>query len=220
MPYYELICLASGKLGRAELKNLILKTCRTFMDNGATISRIAPLGATGQGPRELAYRIRRNQVTHKTGFYINFCAFASPETLAEVNRVLKIDERVLRHIALRRRIMEAIKPIPDIDAAPPAERGLDPNDPEYAMRKFMIEYEREFPDGSISLRGGSNGTERVGVDGVPGKMSETDAKAVDDVVASLKASSMGKRSTKESGLAWLAAFEKDSLEEPLPPNDR
>lgn len=219
MPYYELLCLASGKLGRAELSALIHKTCQVFMDNGATISRIVPLGATGHGPRELAYRIRRNQVTYKTGFFINFCAFASPETLAEVNRVLKIDEKVLRHIAIRKPVMEAIRPIPDIDDAPPAERDPDLNDPDYAMRKFMLEYEQEFPGGSMASKGRKDDAERVGVEGGVGELSETDAKAVNEVLASLKASSMGKRNMKDSGLSWLAAFE-DLSEKSTPPTER
>lgn len=220
MPYYELLCLASGKLGRAELSSLIRKTCRVFLDNGATMSRIVPLGATGHGPRELAYRIRRNQVTYKTGFYINFCAFASPETLAEVNRVLKIDERILRHLAIRKPVMEAIMPIPDVDDVPRMKQELDPNDPEYAMRKFMLEYEQEFPSGSMTLKERSDGFGSAAVEGDGGKISETDAKAVDEVLASLKASSMGKKNMKDSGLAWLAAFEKDLPEKSPPPSEQ
>lgn len=146
MPYYEVLCLASGKLGRKELGSLIHKACRAFMDNGATVTRIRSLGATGHGPRDLAYPIRINQVSYHNGFYVNVCAFASPSALAEVNRQLKIDERVLRHLAIRKPITDAAKPIPEIDQPLPARRQQNQSKPEYELQTFLAEYDREYGD--------------------------------------------------------------------------
>lgn len=209
MPYYELLCLASGKLGRAELRDLLKKTCRAFMDNGATVTRLSPLDATGYGPRELAYHIRQNQQTYETGFYVNVCAFASPAALAEVNRQLRIDERVLRHLTIKKGFRDAVKPIPGVDDLPPPTSGLDPNDPEYALRKFMAEYEQEFPDGNLYQ------TEVVDDEAAARAKQSGTAKdaslptAVDDVLASLKASSASPK--KESvGLDWVSDLTKKS----------
>lgn len=209
MPYYEVLCLASGKLGRAELADLLRKTCKAFMDNGASLTRISPLGATGHGPRELAYSIRQNQVTYKTGFYVNVCAFASPEALTEVNRQLKIDERVLRHLAIKKSFRDAVQPIPHIDQAPPIESSLDPNDPDYALRKFMSEYEREFPDGNLNRAkdGGESTADSLG--GEP----ESSGSAVRSVLASLKASSQEMQKRQKPGLGWLSDL-KDSSDTP------
>lgn len=146
MPYYELLCLAKGHLTRRELANLVTKTARDFMSQGGVVTRLHALGATGYGPRKLAYSIRRNQVTHKTGYFLNICAFASPSALKEVSRKLSINETVLRFLAFRKNAMAAVAPLPDIDHELPATSG-DPNDPEFALREFIREYEKEFPEG-------------------------------------------------------------------------
>ena len=93
MPYYEVLCLASGRLSRNELTSVLHKACRAFMDNGGTVTRLAPLGADGNGPRKLGYRIRQNQVSYETAFFVNVCAFSSPATIVEVSRQLHIDDR-------------------------------------------------------------------------------------------------------------------------------
>lgn len=208
MPYYEVLCLASGKLGRKELGSVLHKTCRAFMDNGATVTRISPLGATGNGPRDLAYRIRINQVSHHKGFFVNVCAFASPTALAEVERQLKIDERVLRHIAIRKRTMDAVKPIPDIDQPPPLKAAVTKNDPEHALRQFLVEHEQDLAvkeyeqtaekktevladdQQTPAFRGGQNGK-------------------MDEVVASLKAWSQAEKPTSDPSLNWLSDLKKN-----------
>lgn len=182
------------------------------MDNGATVTRISPLGASGHGPRELAYSIRQNQVTYKTGFYVNVCAFASPQTLAEVNRQLKIDERVLRHLAIKKSFKDAMQPIPHIDQLPPAGSGLDPNDPDYALRKFMSDYEREFPDGNL------NRAAEAG-ESIPARQAgelESADTAVNNVIASLKASSQAIQRKQRPGLGWLSDLKKDPSDPALP----
>lgn len=179
------------------------------MDNGATLTRISPLGATGHGPRDLAYSIRQNQVTYKTGFFVNVCAFASPTALEEVNRQLKIDERVLRHLAIKKSFRDAVQPIPDINQAPPTDSGLDPSDPEYALRKFMSEYEREFPGGDLNR----TKAERANTSETPKDRSGPSGAAVENVLASLKASSQEMRRKEKPGLAWLSNL-KDETDPP------
>lgn len=205
MPYYELLCLAHGKLTRADLADLLRKTCRAFISEGATLTRISPLGARGQGPRELAYRIRHNQVNYDTGFYVNVCAFASPKALAEVMRQLSVDERILRYLPVKRRLQDAVEPIPDVDARPPSGSNLDPADPQYALKKFLQEYEREFPDG-VTYKPQQDAAAQT--DGRPGFRSDAGGD-ISEVVASLKASSKPASENKPVGLEWILDMDKD-----------
>lgn len=147
MPYYELLCLANGKLKRAELASVLHKTCRAFMDNGGTVSRLVPLGADGNGPRQLAYKIRQNQVTHEHAFFVSVCAFSSPAAAKEVSRQLHIDERVLRHCLFRRPLMDSLRRMPDVGDIPPISPDADPSDSDYELQKFIQEFRRDFPDG-------------------------------------------------------------------------
>lgn len=147
MPYYELLCLASGKLKRAELASVLHKACRAFMDNGGTVSRLVPLGADGNGPRQLAYKIRQNQVTHERAFFVSVCAFSSPAAAKEVSRQLRIDERVLRHCLFRRPLMDSLRRMPDVGDVPPISTAADPSDSDYELQKFIQEFRRDFPDG-------------------------------------------------------------------------
>jgi ribosomal protein S6 len=146
MPYYQVLCLASGRLSRRELSDLVFKTARAFMSQGAVVTRLHALGANGHGPRQLAYNIRRGQVNYPTGYYLNICAFASPAALKEVSRRLSLDESVLRFLATRAHPSEAAAPPPNIDRSLPAA-DADPSDPAFELRKFLNEYERDFPDG-------------------------------------------------------------------------
>lgn len=213
MPYYEVLCLASGKLPRSELTSVITKTCRAFMDNGGTVTRIVPLGASGNGPRDLAYRIRINQISYHTAFYVNVCAFASPKALAEVSRQLRIDERVLRHLPIRKPLKQAIVDIPDVNATTKGG-GIDPNDLQRAMREFLKEYEQQFPEGSsytaADAQGGKNGqngdvnTRGDGPGGVRRHM--------DSVMEKLK--TKRNKEEKDGGLAWLSNLTKKDDKDP------
>lgn len=217
MPYYELLCLASGKLNRKELGDVLRKTCRSFMDNGGTVTRMVPLGADGHGPRKLAYRIRLNQVSYHTGFYVTFCAFASPKTLDEVRRQLKIDERVLRHVAFRRRISDALVPLADVNDEPPSRSTVTMGDPQYELFKFIEEYQRDFPDGF------SSGEIPGGVAPMPplqleeGAMVDKDQDSVHEIVDQLRATSAD-IGEAETGLAWLSKKSKTS--DPFDPPEK
>lgn len=181
------------------------------MDNGAVLTRISPMGATGHGPREMAYTIRQNQVSYKTAFFVNVCAFASPQALAEVDRQLKIDERILRHLPIKKTFRDAIQPIPDIDHAPPPASGLDPSDPNYELQKFLSEYDREFPAGTqtSSQRPKHHRDSRDFAD----TKRDSGGSAVQNVIASLKASSHELKAKQKPGLEWLSDL-KDSKDPP------
>ena len=49
------------------------------------------------GQRELAYEIRK----FKTGYYYLFVVEATPEAVAEFDRVVRINENLLRHLIVK-----------------------------------------------------------------------------------------------------------------------
>lgn len=220
MPYYELLCLASGKLNRKELGDVLRKTCRSFMNNGGTVTRMVPLGADGNGPRKLAYRIRLNQVSYHTGFYVTFCAFASPIALEEVRRQLRIDERVLRHAVFRRTIADALSPLADANDEPPARNTMTKDDPQYELFKFIQEFQRDFPQGLMS---GETPSPENASDMDPLKTEEMkllggEDDSVREIVDQLRATSTGVAAEGDAGLRWLSKLEKPERP-PDPPKE-
>lgn len=221
MPYYELLCLASGRLARKDLSSVLRKACRAFMDNGGTVTRLVPLGADGNGPRPLAYKIRRHQQTYDKGFFINVCAFASPATVEEVSRVLKIEDRILRHSFYKRPFMDCLRRIPDVDDIPDLERSMDPGDPDYELQKFLTEFKRDFPDGIVASGGpktvsnentaspseSPRTTSNEAIDAMAAKQEQD---SVLDMLAQLKRSPSTKSqgSSGRDGLAWLSDMNK------------
>lgn len=162
------------------------------MDNGAIITRVEPFGADGYGPRKLAYRIRKNQVNYTTAFYVNVCAFATPQTLTEVERRLKLDERVLRHLTVRKSLEAATKPLPDIDRVLQTS-NLDESDPQFALQKFLTEYARENPDGTKFTA--EEDTERVSDD-------IDDNLALKAVIENLRAATP-QQGEEDTGFKWI-----------------
>ncbi len=50
------------------------------------------------GKRTLAYEIKKQ----KEGFYIVFTFTAKPESMSEMDRILRLDERVLKYIVVKK----------------------------------------------------------------------------------------------------------------------
>lgn len=192
------------------------------------MTRLVPLGANGNGPRKLAYRIRRNQVSYDTGFYINVCAFASPATLNEVSRQLKIDERVLRHAVYKRSLLDCMRRIPDVDDVPNIARTLDPTDADFELHKFIGEFQQEFPHGFNSaevfkptpqeevLKEGGVGQDGRARNEIESSRNGATAhneqeESVRDILAQLKGTKSGAR---DGNLSWLS-----DLKKPKPPGN-
>ena len=146
MPYYEVLCLAHGRLTRTELKDVLKKTCEVFMNQGGIVTRLNAMGADGYGPRKLAYRIRQNQTNYDHGFFVNVSAFATPSILSEVDRQLKLDERILRHKTLRLPLTASLAEVPEMDAVI-TRSGVDESDPSQALRSLIEQHAKDFPDG-------------------------------------------------------------------------
>jgi ribosomal protein S6 len=211
MPYYELLCLAKGRLTRRELGELASRTARAFMSQGGVVTRMHALGGTGDGPRRLAYTIRRAQMSHSTGYYFNICAFASPAALAEVCRRLSLDEGVLRTLPVRKHPTDASVPEPIVDRCLP-NSGIDRNDPAYALHEFINEYEKTYPDGqtivaasddsevTIGRRAGNDATVQAVISNL---RATTDAAIGDGRGRNFNSGNSQSASGSDPGLSWL-----------------
>lgn len=70
MPYFEAVTLLNGRLTRKELIQCMKDTVGEIRNAGALITRIDPLGADGMGPRKLAAHLRKHQINHYFGYYV------------------------------------------------------------------------------------------------------------------------------------------------------
>jgi small subunit ribosomal protein S6 len=90
---YEILLMLDPDLDEARGDEIIARTRERVEVDGGTWDGHEPWGR-----RRLAYEIR-----HKgEGIYHLLLFTATPETLAEISRVLKITDGVMRHLAVRR----------------------------------------------------------------------------------------------------------------------
>jgi ribosomal protein S6 len=206
MPYYEVLCLAPGKLTRKQLGDVVTRTVRVFLSLGGVVTRLHPLGATGHGARTLAYPIRKGQEKFTTGYYVNVCAFSSPSALKEVCRRLSLDESILRLLPLKRPLDYAAAPPPDTEYTLPEPEG-DPNDPSFALRELVREFERENPDGKniIAAEGSLDNVDNVDDD--PSVQAVfNDLRAVSTASAARDRRSPKGQASEDTGLQWLLGY--------------
>lgn len=215
MPYYEVLCLAQGRLARRDLFDLTARTAKSIMSLGGIVTRMHALGSSGRGARKLAYTIRRAQVSHDTGFYLSICAFASPAALAEVLRRLSLDEAVLRVLPVRKDATDAAAPPPDAERAL-GGTAVGKGDPSHALHEFLAEYEARFPEGQTldAAERGAHGAlgrgqaeerERGGDKAVRAVIDNLEAatSARKRMDAAKEASSLSGKDGVKQGLGWL-----------------
>jgi small subunit ribosomal protein S6 len=90
---YEILLLLDPELTEEKQADVIARTRALIEKGGGTFER-----HDAWGRRKLAY-----EIDHKSeGSYHLLLFTSNAETLAEVSRVLKIDDAVIRHLATRR----------------------------------------------------------------------------------------------------------------------
>src|SRR5690554_809461 len=92
MKKYELMYIANPQLDEEKLKNLIANLSNVVTSNGGSILALKEIGL-----KDLAYEINK----HKKGYYVWMLVEASPEAIAEYNRVVRITESVIRNIEVK-----------------------------------------------------------------------------------------------------------------------
>jgi small subunit ribosomal protein S6 len=90
---YEILLLLDPELSDEKQTEIVERVKTLVEKGGGTVGRHDPWGR-----RKLAYPIEKKE----DGLYHLLTFSATPETLDELSRVLKIDDNVLRHMATRR----------------------------------------------------------------------------------------------------------------------
>ena len=93
MTEYEVLLLLDPELSDEKQTEIVERAKTLVEQGGGTFERHDPWGR-----RKLAYPIDKKE----DGIYHLLTLAATPETLDELGRVLKIDDGVLRHMATRR----------------------------------------------------------------------------------------------------------------------
>ena len=93
MTEYEILLLLDPELSDEKQTEIVGRVSTLVEQGGGTFERHDPWGR-----RKLAYAIDKKE----DGIYHLLTLAATPETLDELSRVLKIDDDVLRHMATRR----------------------------------------------------------------------------------------------------------------------
>lgn len=91
---YELIFLVSAGLQKEEL-NALIEKIQNFLEQQEGVVENIRISDV----RKLAYEIKKQ--TH--GIYVVFNFWLSPHSVAELERILKLDERVLRYMVIKTR---------------------------------------------------------------------------------------------------------------------
>ncbi|BDA51076.1 probable 30S ribosomal protein S6 [Coccomyxa sp. Obi] len=105
MPLYELFCMAKPALARTQASQLLRSAASAVLSKGGVLTDIK-----SYGERELAYEIRRPGMKLNEAFMWQLDFAAAPPVLRELEHLLKVDDRVVRYVILRR---SAFKPLPN-----------------------------------------------------------------------------------------------------------
>ena len=92
MNKYEIMFIVRPDMEEAEIKNTAEEVKKVLTEKNATI-----VEEKAMGQRELAYEI--NKFT--TGYYFLFVVEATAETVKEFDRIVRINESLLRHLIVK-----------------------------------------------------------------------------------------------------------------------
>ena len=92
-PIYESILILNAKLEKTVIENEI-KTLTATLQSYSTEKKVK---VDVMGERQLAYEIK----THKTGYYVQFYFESDPINIDEWERILRINEHVIKFITVR-----------------------------------------------------------------------------------------------------------------------
>lgn len=92
MNKYEIMFIVKPDMEEAEIKKTAENMKKVLTDKKAKI-----VEEKAMGQRELAYEIKK----FKTGYYYFYVVEADANAIAEFDRVVRINESLLRHIVVR-----------------------------------------------------------------------------------------------------------------------
>jgi len=115
MPLYQITSILKAAAPQSEVNQLLLRLSQIVITNGGVVA-----GLNNWGLQELAYRMRAHQEYHTHGRFVQFKLVASPGTLRELERNMKLERTVLRHMTIKER-NTSIASFNNLDAAGLAE---------------------------------------------------------------------------------------------------
>jgi len=108
MPIYELFCLARPQLARAQHAEMFSTAAKTVLNGGGVLTDLKSFGE-----RRLAYRIRSFGGIFSESYMWQISFAAKPQVLEDLQHQLKLDERVMRHLFVKK---DVFKPMPTTSA--------------------------------------------------------------------------------------------------------
>ena len=92
MSFYENTLITKQDLPNSELEKIKEKYSQIIKDNSGKVIKIEEWGLLN-----LARKIKR----YKKGFYIHYKFEGNKETLSEINKKIKIDGSIIRHLVVK-----------------------------------------------------------------------------------------------------------------------
>ena len=97
MSFYENTLVTKQDLGKTELEKIKEKYNDIINNNSGKVIKIEEWGLLN-----LARKIKR----YKKGFYIHYKFEGSKETLNEINKKIKIDSSIIRHLVVKYKTLD------------------------------------------------------------------------------------------------------------------
>jgi len=92
MRHYETTFILRPNLGEDQFSEIIDRTCAIITDDGGTI-----INTDRWGIKRLAYEIKKEV----QGYYVNVNYAAQGKTISELERIFRIDDRLLRYLTIK-----------------------------------------------------------------------------------------------------------------------
>jgi small subunit ribosomal protein S6 len=92
MRHYETTFILRPNLGEDQFTEIIDRTCTIITDDGGTI-----INTDRWGMKRLAYEIKKDV----QGYYVNLNYAAPGKTVSEIERIFRIDDRLLRYLTIK-----------------------------------------------------------------------------------------------------------------------
>ncbi len=113
MRAYEVMAIIAPTLDEAAVETAVDKIAHLIEDRGGVVDKV-----NRWGKRRLAYVI----AGQNDGFYVVYDFQADSSAVAELDRVLRLSEDVLRHLITSRELLPAPADEPEVAAEPEAEQ--------------------------------------------------------------------------------------------------
>ena len=100
MPLYDLVCLTGARAGREAMKHALKRAGEQVQGGGGVVTEVRSYGR-----QPLAYAVRRLGVTHTEAHYAQMSFAAGPNVIPQIQHELRVDDRVLRSVLVKRRLL-------------------------------------------------------------------------------------------------------------------